>query len=200
LLLLLATLFAVPTVVMAWPGWLAFVWMVSILGTPLLTAALAMLLANLVPALVLSGRARRLWTVFPAAAVVSLLLMGAGLLLSLSPSKDRPLNNSVVYAVDFDKGEAWWLSQDEKVDEWTQQFFPDSTHTAIDDILPHKRGKRYLRGAAPVSPSLRGLQCKVLDDAVSDGVRRVTLKLTTEDYPFEGKLRQLEGPPSPAPP
>jgi hypothetical protein len=110
------------------------------------------------------------------------------------PSKDQPLMNSVVYVANLDTKQAWWVSEDVKVDEWTKQFFPEGKRASIEDILPGRKGDHYLRASAPVAAALRGIRCDVLKDETVDGKRRITAKLVSGDYPMEAHLRQIQGP------
>ena len=193
LLLLISLLFAAPALCLLPPGWQALMWMVSILGAPLVAVLAVVLLLNLMPAVSLVSRVRRAWLVFPAAALAALIMLGTGILIG-KPSKDRPLMNSVAYAANLDKNEAWWMSEDLKVDEWTRQFFPEGKRGAIDDILPDKKGDHFLRAPAPVARQFKGLRCETVGDGVVDGKRRITLRLRTDDATRHVRLRQTQGP------
>jgi hypothetical protein len=168
-------------------------WMINILGAPILAALVVLLMLNIMPAFTLFGRVRHAWTIWAAAALLAVLLISTGMLLS-KPSKDRPLMNSVVYVANLDTKEAWWVSEDVKVDEWTKQFFPDGKRAAIEDILPGRKGDHYLRASAPVAAALRGVRCDIVKDETVDGKRRITAKLVSGDYPLELNLRQTQGP------
>jgi len=193
--LLAAALFAIPALCLLPPAWKMMQWMLMILAAPALAGLAVVLLLNAIPALALVGRARRLWAIFPAFAAVALLLIVTGLVLS-KPSKDCPRMDSVAYYADLAGGAAWWLSEDERVDEWTRQFFPTEERAAIEDLLPGKPGNHYLRAEAPVSTQFGGLNAELLSSSSEvNGVRRVTLRLKTMDHPFDLQLRQVEGPP-----
>ncbi len=192
--LLLATVFAVPALCLLSPAWMMMVWMLMILAAPGIAALTVALLWNLVPALALIGKARRLWLIYPLFALAALILLATGMALS-RPSKDCPKMDSVAYYADLDNGAAWWLSEDAQVDEWTRQFFPEQHRAAIDDLLPGKKGDHYLRAEAPVAAGLGGLGCEVVGDKVEQGKRLVTLRLRTGDYPFEVRLNQVQGAP-----
>jgi hypothetical protein len=192
-LLLASLLFAAPALCMLPPAWLVLMWMINILGAPLLAVLVVLLMLNLMPVFTLFGRVRHSWTIWTAAALVAVLLVGTGMLIS-KPSKDRPLMNSVAYVANLDTKEAWWVSEDVKVDEWTKQFFPDGKRASIEDILPGRKGSHYLRRGAPVAAALRGIRCDVVKDETVDGKRRITAKLVSGDYPLEVHLRQTEGP------
>jgi hypothetical protein len=68
------------------------------------------------------------------------------------PSPRSPLLNSLAYGIDFDAGEAFWLSGDRKLDEWTSLYFPeDAEQTTLDRFL---RGDKfeYYKAPAPMPP------------------------------------------------
>ena len=193
--LLAASLFAIPALCLLPPAWKMMQWMLMILAAPALAGLAVVLLLNAVSALALAGRTRRLWTIFPVFAVVALLLIATGLVLS-KPSKDCPKMDSVVYYADLTSGAAWWLSEDEQVDEWTRQFFPTEQRAAIEDLLPGKQGDHYLRAEVPVSTQFGGVNAEILSSSSEvNGKRQVTMRLKTADYPYDIHLRQVEGPP-----
>ncbi len=193
-LLLAAALFATPALCILPPGWQQLMWMINILGAPILAALVVVILLTLMPVMSLLARVRRSWALGAAAAVLSLALLGAGLLIG-KPGKDRPLMNSVVYTADLDSGKAFWLSEDVKVDEWTRQFFPKGLRAPVSDLLPWAHGDHYLRAEAPVAESLRGVRAELLKDETVDGKRRVTLRLFAHDAPRNVDLRQTGGAP-----
>ncbi|NLV46039.1 MAG: M20/M25/M40 family metallo-hydrolase [Candidatus Hydrogenedentes bacterium] len=193
--LLAATLFAIPALCLLPPAWKMMQWMLMILVAPALAGLAVILLLNIMPALVLLGRTRRLWAIYPVFAAVALLLVTAGLALS-KPSKDCPKMDSVVYYADLTSGAAWWLSEDEQVDEWTRQFFPTEARASIEDLLPGKPGDHYLRAEAPLSTQFGGLNPGSMSSSLEvNGKRQVTMRLKTADYPYDIHLRQVEGPP-----
>ncbi len=193
-LLLGALLFATPALFLLIPSWQALMWMISILGAPLLALLVMLILVNAMPAMVLVGRVRGSWTVSAVAALVALLMMAGGIVVASRPSKERPRMDSVAYAANLDTREAWWMSEDVKVDEWAKQFFPEEERAAIEDLAPGKSGDHYLRATAPFDTNLHGLRADVAKDETVDGKRRVTLKLMTGDDPFEVRLQQTQGP------
>ncbi len=193
--LLVATLFAVPALCLLPPAWHQLMWMISILGAPVLALVVVLFLLNLMPVMVLLGRVRRSWVCCVGAAIAAVLLLCAGLVISSTPSKDRPVMNSVAYAANLDTGEAAWMSEDEQVDEWTSQFFPDGHRAAIDDLRPGTPGDHYLRAPAPVAEDLTGVRSEIIKDEIVGGLRRMTVKLVTDDAPFSVDLHQTGGPP-----
>ncbi|HRZ82949.1 MAG TPA: M20/M25/M40 family metallo-hydrolase [Candidatus Hydrogenedentes bacterium] len=193
-LLLAAALFAAPALCLLPPGWQQLMWMINILGAPILAALVVIILLALMPVMSLLARVRRSWTLGAAAAVLSLVLLGAGLLIG-KPCKDRPLMNSVVYTADLDSGKAFWLSEDVKVDEWTKQFFPKGLRAPVSDLLPWAHGDHYLRAEAPVAESLGGVRAEGVREETVDGKRRVTMRLFAHDAPYRMELRQTGGAP-----
>ena len=100
-------------------------------------------------------------------AVVSGLLLLLGLLLFVlpalrRPAPDRPWANAVVYTLDANRGEAYWLAFNDSragrgtrhvVDEWTTQFLAGTVEeTTFDPWLLTRSDTLYpaLRSAAPV--------------------------------------------------
>jgi len=193
-LLLASVLFAAPALCLLPPGWTILMWMINILGAPILAVLVVLLMFNLMPVVTLIGRVRHSWAVWAGAALVAVLMTGTGMLIG-KPSKERPLMNSVAYVANLSTKEAWWVSEDVKVDEWTKQFFPEGKRASIEDILPGRKGNHYLRASAPVAAALRGVRCDVIKDETVAGKRRITARLVSGDYPLEVRVRQIEGPP-----
>ena len=193
-LLFVVLLFGMPALFLLLPGWQQLVWMASILVLPLHALLVIFMLFNFMPAVVLLGRVRRFWWFSCVLAVIAVLMIASGLILQSKPTKDRPIMNSVVYAANLDTGEAAWMSEDEQVDEWTQQFFDEGNRSSIKDLVPGKQGDHYLRSKAPVAASLTGLRCAIESDSIVDGKRIITARLYTEDAPFRVYLKQKGGP------
>lgn len=95
--------------------------------------------------------------------------------LSNTPSPERPRQNFLSYAVNFDTGEAWWISGDEKTDEWTRNFFPKGApRVSIEDITGKEDRHTYLRSSAPAPPFGKTILEK-RGDSTKDGRRLLTL-------------------------
>src|SRR5690606_737682 len=63
------------------------------------------------------------------------------------------------------------------VDEWSSQFFdPETPRARIDGIMPLD-GREYMVGDAPLAEMDLGT-VEVVEDAIADGVRRVTVAIT----------------------
>ncbi len=90
-----------------------------------------------------------------------------------------PKMTSLSYALDLEKGEAIWLSDDPAPDAWTGQFF---AHAAAEPTADEARGWAR-RGAglsapAPIVP-LEGPRLDVLGDELRGGGRVLTLRYTS---------------------
>ena len=68
------------------------------------------------------------------------------------PSPRSPLLNSLAYGIDFDAGEAFWLSGDRGLDEWTSLYFPENAEqTTLGRFLPGDKFE-YYKAPAPMPP------------------------------------------------
>ncbi|MGI6139686.1 MAG: M28 family peptidase [Candidatus Hydrogenedentales bacterium] len=190
----LAVLFSIPALCLLPPIWKMLMWMLMILAAPGIALLTVVFLLNLVPLLALVGRLRTSRSLYPALAIIALLMLGTGIMLS-APSRSCPLMDSVAYYLDVDSEEAWWLSEDPEVDEWTVQFFPDGTRTTVDDLWRGRRGDHFLRAEAPIDEALQGIQYEILHDEMAEGKRAVHLRLFTGDRPFDVALKQEGGAP-----
>ena len=149
---------------------------VLLLGAPILTVLLLMLLGAIMPQLLwFTGGHLRTLASFCLGGAVALALVAIH---SSWFSGDRPRVNSLTYALDADAGEAFWLSCDPATDYWTAPFLGDApARQAITDILPEATRTDYLRAPAPPL-NLAPPQVEVLADN-RDGDRRVlTLRVT----------------------
>ena len=153
---------------------------VFIIFAPLLMVLPCLLLGIFIPQLDLMARGNKWW--LPA------VLSGAGLLIWVSAmatntvSPLRPNLDSLSYGLDLDTGEAYWLSGDEKTDEWTSQFFPAGTpRVELGEFLPGDRDL-YLKAPAPVV-SMAGPSITVPQDAVRDNRREIVFRIVCPDKP-----------------
>ena len=148
---------------------------VLLLGAPILTVLLLMLLGAIVPQLLwFTGGYLRTLASFCLGGAVAMTLVA---LHSSWFSGDRPRVNSLTYALDTDSGEACWLSCDAATDFWTAPFLGDSpARVAVTDILPEATRTDYLRAPAPVL-QLDPPQLEVLSDTRQDGYRQLTLRV-----------------------
>lgn len=110
----------------------------------------------------------------PAVLAAVSLMVFAGAYMRNMPGPDTPQLNCLSYGMDFDKGEASWLSADKKTDEFTGQFFPAGTaRVRLEEFLPGDR-LEYLKAPAPASPFPKPV-LEVLSDQIENGRRVVAL-------------------------
>lgn len=109
---------------------------------------LLLTLALLIPHIrILTSRYRR--KIASASMIIGILLVGYGMG-GVRFSEKYPKFNSLTYALDQDTGLAYYLSCDERPDEWTAQFFPTTAKKqSIREFIPIAK-RDYLKSPAPV--------------------------------------------------
>jgi len=159
---------------------------VFIIFAPLLMVLPCLLLGIFILQLDLMARGNKWW--LPAVLSAAGLLIWAGAMATNTVSPLRPNLDSLSYGLDLDTGQAYWLSGDEKTDEWTSQFFPAGTpRVELGEFLPGDRDL-YLKAPAPVA-SMAGPTITVPQDAVRDNVREITLRVMCPDKSTSLRLR-----------
>lgn len=142
-------------------------------------AVVALVLGLLVPHLqFLGGERRRL---VPAGFIMLALVFFAGELANSRFSAEQPRPNQIQYTLDAGTGTAVWQSAATKPDGWTKQFFPDGYTKGKDAFSPSyyfDREMSVIRTPAPAI-DLPAPHLAVLDDAIANGVRTVTFRLTS---------------------
>jgi hypothetical protein len=92
------------------------------------------------------------------AVAASLLASGLALLgLALStPPHDAsaPEPDSLIFAIDGDRGSAFWVSVDDHPDRWTGQVLSDAGRMPLPSIFPRLTDRRFLAAPAPAGPYL----------------------------------------------
>jgi len=168
-LLLLAAAAVLPVIALLTPSFVMFSYAVTTLLAPVLLLGVLLVVALLLPQ----------YTLVPAR-----IHLGAGLAFTLlgalvfalvcitnTPSWDRPRQNCLSYAVNFDTGEAWWISSDAQLDEWTRNFFPEyGERVSLAEFTDRDNGPRYRRGPAPMPP-FGGNVLTLLEERVENGRR-----------------------------
>lgn len=94
------------------------------------------------------------------------------------PSPKSPLLNTLAYGVDFDAGEAWWLSGDRQLDEWTSLYIPQDVGR---ETLPQFLGSdqfEYYKAPAPMPPFGKA-ELDVLRDRIEEGRRVLDCRLNS---------------------
>lgn len=105
---------------------------------------------------------------------VLLFVIGA---LNAGFTREHPKFNSVNYGLDADTGKAYWLSNDDKADEWTSQFFATNTKPhKVPEFVPQEDEGAFLKADAPVLP-IEPPAVTLLDDRSEQDVRTVRLKV-----------------------
>lgn len=91
---------------------------------------------------------------------------------------EQPKMNSLCYGLNFDRNQAAWISTDDRLDEWTTQFFRDDrTRASVREFAPDV-GDLFLRGPAPIAP-IAPPQVTVLEDKEEAGLRQLHLRVTS---------------------
>jgi hypothetical protein len=165
----LAVLSVAPGVLMLTPTFVILSYTLTAMAMPLASLLMLLLLGMLMPTLHLvsakSHTRAGLVCVAMAACVYGTAIVGN------SPSPDRPLLNCLSYAVDYDAGEAFYISRDEQLDPWTRNFFgEDTARVSLDEYFGRHDPTTYLKAPAPAAPFDR-LIMEVLEDRV-EGDRR----------------------------
>ena len=168
-LALAAAVFVLPAFALLAPSLHAFSYTLTYIAGAAVCALAVLLAALLLPQMTLIPR--------PGSFILPSALLGFGLLLfcyahyTNRPSAKFPLLNCLSVGADFDKGQAWYLSADRKLDAWTGQFFQDvNQRETIEEFIPGHQD-RYLKAPAPLSLVPRPV-LEVRGDRV-DGSRRI---------------------------
>lgn len=139
---------------------------------PVATLAVAPWLAMLWPQ-VFAPMARPGRTVALPVLALACVLLGVGVVRERFDASD-PRPSSVAYAVDANRGEAYWLSSDFEVDAWASRFVSaDAPARRLDSYLP--RFWRDVRVAPAPHRPLPAPNVRVTKDETRDGLRRLVL-------------------------
>lgn len=174
-LLVLAAVFVLPVVALLTPSFVMFSYAVTALLAPVLLLGMLLVVALLLPQSTL---------------VPARIHLGAGLAITLAgvlvfilacltntPSPTRPRQNGLSYAVNFDTGEAWWISGDAQLDAWTRNYLPDNEErVSLAEFTGRDNGPRYRRGPAPM-PSFYGNVLTLLEERVENGRRLLKFRV-----------------------
>lgn len=114
-------------------------------------------------------------------------------IVSNTPSAERPILNCLSYAVNYDTGEAFYISREEELDEWTRNYFDgDTPRVSLAEYFGREDGYTYLKAPAPDAPFGK-LKLDVLSDEVVDGRRTLRLHLDSLQNAQEIRLRLEPG-------
>lgn len=152
---------------------------IEALGLPMapVGAAVVVLLALLlVPQL--AAMLRPLALLLPGALAVAALAAAAMHLAGSGWSERHPRPNTLLYALDADAREAWWLSYDPEPDEWTRGVLGDAPERSRPEGFGLRRGRAPMIAPAPALGE-EGPRVEVLDEQpAGEGARRLTLRIT----------------------
>jgi len=192
----LTTAFALPGIAMFAPMYRAFLSSLLILFAPGLSLIIVLMLGLTIPQLYLITRPNRWWLPALSGTLAALLIVYGLATGGYTPL--QPKLNAVSYALNVDTAEAFWLSNDVEIDEWTSQFFPPGTERApLEDIVKEPVWK----APAPIA-NLTGAQFKILNDKIlgtpstssaNKNKREVTLRITSPDKTARLNLERETG-------
>ncbi len=174
-LLVLAAVFVLPVVALLTPSFVMFSYAVTALMAPVLLLGVLLVVALFLP---------------QSALVPARIHLGAGLAFTLAgalvftlacvtntPSGSRPRQNCLSYAVNFDTGEAWWISGDAELDAWTRNYLPDNEErVSLAEFTGRDNGPRYRRGPAPMPP-FYGNVLTLTEERVENGRRLLKFRV-----------------------
>lgn len=167
---------ALPALLIITPLLYVSVISVTILPAPFWMANLLLLLSVLAPLLVSVVRGMGLALPAAAAGVAVPLLIFATFGIRFTP--DTPKLNHFCYGMNCNTGEAFWLSKETELDEWLENFFDSPQQRGpVDDFVFGQEGE-FLRAPAPAA-DLAHSEVAVLADAVVDGMREITLRVSS---------------------
>jgi len=137
-----------------------------------------LLLATALPALNLLAL-RRAWLVPVAATVVGLVVFAAGLSIDTFDD-EHPRQTRLVYALDADRDQAWWLSADPDPPPWTDRYV-NTGRMMADDRFPDSASlslaSRYHAGPASVA-QLESADVTVARSDRDGDTRELELRIT----------------------
>lgn len=167
---------AVPTLTLVVPliYWLFVALTINSSGAAVATAALVVGL--LTPQLSTVGRPNTWW--FPAFLTASSLGLFIAGSLTGGFDKEHPRVNSMVYALNGNTGEAFWVSPDQGRDEWTSQFLGAGATREPQSGFFRLRSNRLWKApaeAVPHSPP----EVKVLENKTDEAVKTLHLVVSS---------------------
>jgi hypothetical protein len=119
----------------------------------------------------------RKWLLPMVSGTFGLCSIGAAILLT-GASVAHPKLDHLFYVLNADSGKAFWGSADQKLDEWTTQFFPGGGERAsLAEHLPWGRGT-FLKSDAALLP-LPTPDVVALDDSKQGELRTLRLRVTS---------------------
>jgi hypothetical protein len=142
----------------------------------ILVFLMIVLLALLAPQLdVLTAHGRMLVPGACALLAFGLILYGA---LSSSYDPKHPKPDTISYWLDTDTGKAWWISFDEKPDNWTSQFLNGHVEASTLRLFNPVDGDSILKAEAP-RVQLSPPSIDTIEDSTAGSERRLRLRLVS---------------------
>lgn len=149
---------------------------VTVIFCPVIVFLGVLLLGLLTPQVGLLLRHTGRWMAFAGWAVGACFLAMGILWPGFSP--EQPKMSALTYGLDAASGQAYWMSSDATLDEWSRLYFPEGSGKAIpSEFLPGLQ-EAYWRAKAPVAalePPL--LEC--VSDIRNGDVREVVLRISS---------------------
>lgn len=136
---------------------------------------LVLVMGLLIPHLHIMATPKR-WLLPGLSAVISFGFIVAGSLTS-GFDVEHPRPDSIFYALDADTGKAVWASSDNKSDEWTSQFLPDSEREALSTFFP-LGSRKYLKSQAP-AVTLQAPNVVLMNDEMTADVRTLLMRIVS---------------------
>lgn len=171
-----AVLLVIPAFMLVAPLLVMAAYTLTVMASFMLAPIALVLCALVAPQLRLISRSG-LFKTAGALACVGVALIIAGYVGTL-PSPSSPRIHCLAYGVDFDKGEAYWLSGDKELDEWTSLYIPEGTpRQRLDEFLGRDRHE-YFRAPAPMPPYGKPM-LEIKADRIEDGRRILDCRLNS---------------------
>jgi hypothetical protein len=150
---------------------------VTIIPAPIWMVLVVMVLGLLTPLLLASLSPGRLWLPSLSSALAAVLLALAFFWFRFTP--DYPRMTHLCYGMNCNTGEAWWLSNETRLDDWLRWFFPDDKAMGTPgDFRPAWENLRVRRAPAPAA-DLPQPEVAVLSDTIMDGRRHLALRVVS---------------------
>jgi len=115
------------------------------------------------------------WRWSGAALLASVVLLVAGGL-AQSNGSEYPRSNSLAYEFHSNSRESFWLSHDQRPDEWTSQFFTEANRATV-SRSPLFPAQRVMLSAKAPPLDLTSAELNVLEDRTSEGLRLTRLRV-----------------------
>ncbi len=146
---------------------------ISLVGIPMLP--LVLLLGLVVPLLISEKQTR--WVLPATATIVAIVCVVMGSFTAKFDNQHKQ-PNSVLYSFNADTGKAIWASNDDHVDEWTQQFLPNpDERTTLNEAFP-LTSRAFMKGEAPAL-QLAAPEVRVVSDETNGEMRSLRLQVNS---------------------